>query len=120
MLEVIKNYNQKSVILLKKLSSGWLASVIVFNESNESKILGQKVLNEAEYILLLTEKRELESRNIFIIFEENISTKPFLLASPKADSLPVESADIVPSPYFLSLFREAEFFSTQKTRGPNK
>ncbi len=119
MLELIKKQNQQAGILVSRTKGRWHASFFVFNQDRKLSILGEKALTAQEYQILLAQKDELKSRNIFLIVEEDISAKTYLLAGNSTISNQTSTLRLVPSPYFLNIFREAEFFSTQKTRGPN-
>ncbi len=119
MLELVKNHSQKSAIFLRETEYGTLATFVVFDLFNNAKFLGKKILTAEESQNLREQRENLESQNVYII-EETLSEGRFLLKGEVVPTDYTEIENLIPSPYVSNLFREAEFFSTQKTRGPNK
>jgi hypothetical protein len=119
MQKLIKSQNQRSAIFLRKTGGDLtLASFVVFDDLNNAKLVGQKILKLQELQNILYQKDALANRNIFVI-EEPEDDAVVLLGSNILRYSYSPVSQFINSPYFSNLFREAEFFSTQKTRGPN-
>ena len=118
MLNLIENQSKRSAIFLRETGHGTLATFVVFDSFNNAQFVGKKILTEEESRNLREQRERLEAQNVYII-EESLFEGELLLKGNTFPAGYAEVAPLIPSPYLSNLFREAEFFSTQKTRGPN-
>jgi hypothetical protein len=126
-LNIAKKHNQKALIFLLKSDLGVFA-IAALASNGSFRVTDTKLISSEELSVLQSQKELLQNRGIETIDlieqnETNIDLSNYatvLLLPGTIASIPTyEAFSSIPSPYFIFSFNDSQFFSTQKTRGPN-
>jgi hypothetical protein len=116
---------QKTIVFLKKAGEGFFAASLVLisyepNNKVTRHLIGTQKITAEQLAELYAEQLNLNDRGIYIINVDEETATSVILLDGISNIFDLENAKPAPSPYFNIIVDLFSFFSTQKTRGPNK